>query len=152
MRAAGPPQRAAEERGAGMPRRRRNLASVMANRRPQREAVERGKAPETNTLVCWKSLLGSWLSSRSVCFMRAICPTGSLCFCSKHRLPVGQMSLIMSLHVHHTKMNFNIKLRLFPQFLLSIYNVSHYLISPPFFLFPLLLIKCKTHSKGAVYT
>lgn len=71
----------------------------------------------------------------------------------KHRLPVGQMSLIMSLHVHHTKMNFNIKLWLFPQFLLSIYNVSHYLISPPFFLFPLLLIKCKkTHSKGAVYT
>ncbi|XP_042369143.1 DDRGK domain-containing protein 1-like [Plectropomus leopardus] len=40
IRAAGPPQRAAEERGAGMPRRRRNLASVMANRRPQREAVE----------------------------------------------------------------------------------------------------------------
>lgn len=48
VRAAGPPQRAAEERGAGMPRRRRNLASVMANRRPQREAVERGKAPEIN--------------------------------------------------------------------------------------------------------
>lgn len=125
VRAAGPPQRAAEERGAGMPRRRRNLASVMANRRPQREAVERGKAPETNTLVCWKSLLGSWLSSRSVCFLSE----------QKHRLPVGQMSLIMSLHVPHTKMNFNIKLRLFPQFLLSIYNVSHYLISPPFFCF-----------------
>lgn len=40
VRAAGPPQRAAEERGAGMPRRRRNLASVMAHRQPQREAVE----------------------------------------------------------------------------------------------------------------
>ncbi|XP_028279435.1 DDRGK domain-containing protein 1-like [Parambassis ranga] len=38
-RAAGAPQRAAEERGAGMPRRRRNLASVMANRQ-QREVVE----------------------------------------------------------------------------------------------------------------
>lgn len=44
MRAAGPPQRAAEDRGAGMPRRRRNLAAVMANRRPQREAVEHGTA------------------------------------------------------------------------------------------------------------
>ncbi|XP_040037579.1 DDRGK domain-containing protein 1 [Gasterosteus aculeatus] len=40
IRAVGLPQRAAEDRGAGMPRRRRNLASVMANRRPQREAVE----------------------------------------------------------------------------------------------------------------
>ncbi|XP_070786735.1 DDRGK domain-containing protein 1-like [Enoplosus armatus] len=40
IQAAGPPQRAAEERGAGMPRRRRNFAAVMANRRPQREAVE----------------------------------------------------------------------------------------------------------------
>ncbi|KAM4559926.1 DDRGK domain-containing protein 1 [Odontesthes bonariensis] len=39
-RAAGPPLRAAEERGAGMPRRRRNLAAVMANRRPQREDHE----------------------------------------------------------------------------------------------------------------
>uniref|UniRef100_A0A3B5AM22 DDRGK domain-containing protein 1 n=1 Tax=Stegastes partitus TaxID=144197 RepID=A0A3B5AM22_9TELE len=38
VRAAGPPQRAAEDRGAGMPRRRRNLATAMANRRPQREA------------------------------------------------------------------------------------------------------------------
>ncbi|XP_053170380.1 DDRGK domain-containing protein 1-like [Scomber japonicus] len=40
IRAAGPPQRAAEERGAGMPRRRRNLAAVIANRHPQREPVE----------------------------------------------------------------------------------------------------------------
>ncbi|KAL6115575.1 ddrgk1 [Pungitius sinensis] len=40
IRAVGLPQRAAEDRGAGMPRRRRNLASVMANRLPQREAVE----------------------------------------------------------------------------------------------------------------
>ncbi|XP_031158219.1 DDRGK domain-containing protein 1 [Sander lucioperca] len=40
IQAVGAPQRAAEERGAGMPRRRRNLAAVMANRRPQREAVE----------------------------------------------------------------------------------------------------------------
>ncbi|CAG06621.1 unnamed protein product, partial [Tetraodon nigroviridis] len=39
IRAAGPPQRAVEERGAGMPRRRRNLASMVANRRPQAEAV-----------------------------------------------------------------------------------------------------------------
>ncbi|KAG8004709.1 DDRGK domain-containing protein 1 [Nibea albiflora] len=38
-RAAGVPQRAAEDRGAGMPRRRR-MAAAMANRRPQREAVE----------------------------------------------------------------------------------------------------------------
>lgn len=43
IRAAGAPQRAVEERGAGMPRRRRNLASMVANRRPQREAVEPGK-------------------------------------------------------------------------------------------------------------
>lgn len=43
IRAAGPPQRAVEERGAGMPRRRRNLASMVANRRPQRDAVEPGK-------------------------------------------------------------------------------------------------------------
>ncbi|XP_071368216.1 DDRGK domain-containing protein 1-like isoform X2 [Centroberyx affinis] len=34
-----PPQ-AAEERGAGMPRRRRNLASVMVNRRAQRDASD----------------------------------------------------------------------------------------------------------------
>ncbi|XP_061538876.1 DDRGK domain-containing protein 1-like isoform X1 [Phycodurus eques] len=34
------PQAAVEERGAGMPRRRRNLAGAMANRRPQRETVE----------------------------------------------------------------------------------------------------------------
>ncbi|XP_038571995.1 DDRGK domain-containing protein 1-like [Micropterus salmoides] len=40
IRAVGAPQRAAEERGAGMPRRRRNFAAVMANRRPQRDAVE----------------------------------------------------------------------------------------------------------------
>ncbi|XP_053272909.1 DDRGK domain-containing protein 1 [Pleuronectes platessa] len=40
VRPAGRPQLVAEERGAGMPRRRRNLATVMANRRPQREAVE----------------------------------------------------------------------------------------------------------------
>ncbi|KAJ4924187.1 hypothetical protein JOQ06_000427 [Pogonophryne albipinna] len=40
VRAAGPRQRAPEERGAGMPRRRRNLAASMANRRPQREDVE----------------------------------------------------------------------------------------------------------------
>ncbi|XP_019957816.2 DDRGK domain-containing protein 1 [Paralichthys olivaceus] len=40
VRAVGRPQLVAEERGAGMPRRRRNLATVMANRRPQREAVE----------------------------------------------------------------------------------------------------------------
>ncbi|XP_068446769.1 DDRGK domain-containing protein 1-like [Clinocottus analis] len=40
VRPVGNPQRAAEERGAGMPRRRRNLAAGMANRRPQREAVE----------------------------------------------------------------------------------------------------------------
>lgn len=46
VRVAGPPQRAAEERGAGMPRRRRNLASVMAHRQPQREAVEPGEGPE----------------------------------------------------------------------------------------------------------
>lgn len=43
IRAAGPPQRAVEERGAGMPRRRRNLASMVANRRPQTDAVEPGK-------------------------------------------------------------------------------------------------------------
>lgn len=43
IRAVGAPQRAAEERGAGMPRRRRNFAAVMANRRPQRDAVEHGK-------------------------------------------------------------------------------------------------------------
>lgn len=43
VRAAGPPQRAVEERGAGMPRRRRNLASMVANRQPQRVAVEPGK-------------------------------------------------------------------------------------------------------------
>ena len=43
VRAAGPRQRAPEERGAGMPRRRRNLAASMANRRPQREDVENGK-------------------------------------------------------------------------------------------------------------
>uniref|UniRef100_A0A1A8H4P5 DDRGK domain-containing protein 1 n=1 Tax=Nothobranchius korthausae TaxID=1143690 RepID=A0A1A8H4P5_9TELE len=37
VRAAGAPPRPLEERGAGMPRRRRNnLAAVMANRRPQR--------------------------------------------------------------------------------------------------------------------
>lgn len=40
--ATGPPQRAVEERGAGMPRRRRNLAFMVANRRPQRGAVELG--------------------------------------------------------------------------------------------------------------
>ncbi|XP_054628849.1 DDRGK domain-containing protein 1-like [Dunckerocampus dactyliophorus] len=41
VRAAGVRHRAVvEERGAGMPRRRRNLAAVMANRRPQREAEE----------------------------------------------------------------------------------------------------------------
>ncbi|XP_061759666.1 DDRGK domain-containing protein 1-like [Nerophis ophidion] len=41
VRAAGIRHRAiAEERGAGMPRRRRNLAAVMANRRPQRGAEE----------------------------------------------------------------------------------------------------------------
>ncbi|XP_056882574.1 DDRGK domain-containing protein 1-like [Takifugu flavidus] len=40
VRAAGAPQPAVEERGAGMPRRRRNLASMVASRRPQREAVE----------------------------------------------------------------------------------------------------------------
>ncbi|KAM8872860.1 DDRGK domain-containing protein 1 [Synchiropus picturatus] len=39
-RAAGRPARVAEERGSGMPRRRRGLANVMANRRPQREVVE----------------------------------------------------------------------------------------------------------------
>ncbi|KAM9820501.1 DDRGK domain-containing protein 1 [Neosynchiropus ocellatus] len=39
-RAAGHPLRVAEDRGAGMPRRRRGLANVMANRRPQREVVE----------------------------------------------------------------------------------------------------------------
>ncbi|XP_053708959.1 DDRGK domain-containing protein 1-like [Synchiropus splendidus] len=39
-RAAGRPARVAEERGTGMPRRRRGLANVMANRRPQREVVE----------------------------------------------------------------------------------------------------------------
>lgn len=42
VRAAGPPQRVVEERGEGMPRRRRNMATAMANRRPQREAVEPG--------------------------------------------------------------------------------------------------------------
>lgn len=42
VRAAGAPQPAVEERGAGMPRRRRNLASMVASRRPQREAVEPG--------------------------------------------------------------------------------------------------------------
>ncbi|XP_037552762.1 DDRGK domain-containing protein 1 [Nematolebias whitei] len=36
VRAAGAPLRAPEDRGAGMPRRRRNLATVMANRRLQR--------------------------------------------------------------------------------------------------------------------
>ncbi|KAM8904606.1 DDRGK domain-containing protein 1 [Spinachia spinachia] len=40
IRAVGLPQRAAEDRWVGLPRRRRNLASVMANRRPQREAVD----------------------------------------------------------------------------------------------------------------
>ncbi|XP_077370570.1 DDRGK domain-containing protein 1 [Festucalex cinctus] len=41
VRAAGVRQRpVVEERGAGMPRRRRNLAGAMANRRPQREAVQ----------------------------------------------------------------------------------------------------------------
>ncbi|KAK1876384.1 DDRGK domain containing protein 1 [Dissostichus eleginoides] len=40
VRPAGPRQRAPEERGAGMPRRRRNLAASMANRRPQREDME----------------------------------------------------------------------------------------------------------------
>ncbi|XP_034023186.1 DDRGK domain-containing protein 1-like [Thalassophryne amazonica] len=34
---------APEERGAGMPRRRRNLATVMANRQPQNEAFENGE-------------------------------------------------------------------------------------------------------------
>nr|XP_061803656.1 DDRGK domain-containing protein 1-like [Nerophis lumbriciformis] len=34
------PRAAVEERGAGMPRRRRNLAGAMANRRPQREVEE----------------------------------------------------------------------------------------------------------------
>lgn len=43
VRAAGAPQPAVEERGAGMPRRRRNLASMVASRRPQREAVEPGR-------------------------------------------------------------------------------------------------------------
>lgn len=43
VRAAGPPQQAVQERGAGMPRRRRNLAAVVANRRPQREPVEYGQ-------------------------------------------------------------------------------------------------------------
>lgn len=49
IRAAGPPQRAVEERGAGMPRRRRNLASMVANRRPQRDAVEPGEYSLTIT-------------------------------------------------------------------------------------------------------
>ncbi|XP_077440835.1 DDRGK domain-containing protein 1 [Vanacampus margaritifer] len=41
VRVAGVRQRAVvEERGAGMPRRRRNLAGAMANRRPQREVVQ----------------------------------------------------------------------------------------------------------------
>lgn len=43
VQAAAGPQRAAaaaEDRGTGMPRRRRNLASVMAHRRPQREQPE----------------------------------------------------------------------------------------------------------------
>lgn len=48
IRAAGPPQRAVEERGAGMPRRRRNLASMVANRRPQAEAVGPGKYTPIN--------------------------------------------------------------------------------------------------------
>ncbi|XP_041637920.1 DDRGK domain-containing protein 1-like [Cheilinus undulatus] len=34
IRAAGPPRRAAEDRGAGMPRRRRNLAAAVENREP----------------------------------------------------------------------------------------------------------------------
>ncbi|KAM9835869.1 DDRGK domain-containing protein 1 [Aulostomus maculatus] len=46
VRAAGPPQRVPEERGAGMPRRRRNLAAMMANRRPQREPVDQGEEHE----------------------------------------------------------------------------------------------------------
>lgn len=50
IRAARPPQRAAEERGAGMPRRRRNLAAAMANRRPQSEAVEHGEPP--SIVIC----------------------------------------------------------------------------------------------------
>ncbi|KAM4710916.1 DDRGK domain-containing protein 1 [Anableps anableps] len=54
VRAAGAPARAPEERGAGMPRRRRNLAAVMANRRPQRtdeeeELVEDEEAELQNT-------------------------------------------------------------------------------------------------------
>lgn len=40
--ATGPPQRAVEERGAGMPRRRRNPAFIVANRRPQQGDVEPG--------------------------------------------------------------------------------------------------------------
>ncbi|PWA16736.1 DDRGK domain-containing protein 1-like [Gambusia affinis] len=40
VRAAAAPLRAPQERGAGMPRRRRNLGAVMANRRPQRPEEE----------------------------------------------------------------------------------------------------------------
>uniref|UniRef100_A0A3Q3AKE0 DDRGK domain-containing protein 1 n=1 Tax=Kryptolebias marmoratus TaxID=37003 RepID=A0A3Q3AKE0_KRYMA len=54
VRAAGAPPRAPEERGAGMPRRRRNLGAVMANRRLQRgepdeeEAVEDEEGEQPN--------------------------------------------------------------------------------------------------------
>lgn len=116
-----------------MPRRRRNLASVMANRRPQREAVERGKAPEINVFSVLEesAQLVLELSERMFYEAQVSC--------------VGQMWKMPNVpeksRVHHTKTNFNIKHGLFPQFLLSIYNMSHYLISLPFFLFPLLLIK-----------
>ncbi|XP_038136903.1 DDRGK domain-containing protein 1-like [Cyprinodon tularosa] len=46
VRGAAVPVQALGERGAGMPRRRRNLAAVIANRRPQREEQEEDPAED----------------------------------------------------------------------------------------------------------
>lgn len=49
-RVAAPRPQVAEERGAGMPRRRRNLNSrVMAQRRAQRDASDNGNTPDIHT-------------------------------------------------------------------------------------------------------
>lgn len=73
--AAGAPGRAPEERGAGMPRRRRNLAAVMANRRPQR--ADEGKLQQQLSVLfyhirrCWwfykKKIGPSWWICNTSC-------------------------------------------------------------------------------------
>lgn len=55
-RVAAPP-RVADERGAGMPRRRRGLDRMMAQRRAQRDAPEIGE----NNFHSVKSIMGTFL-------------------------------------------------------------------------------------------